>query len=70
MAGGLCNPFNKQTDKLLSYNTLFIKYIWIYNHAIHMYSKTPIYQATGGKELGPVNQEAWYIGVHFALIYT
>ena len=24
----------------------------------------------GGKELNPVNQEAWYIGVHFALIYT
>ena len=24
----------------------------------------------GGKELGPVNREARYIGVHFALIYT
>ena len=24
----------------------------------------------GGKELGPVNWEAWYILVHFTLIYT
>ena len=24
----------------------------------------------GGKELGPVNREARYIGVHFTLIYT
>ena len=24
----------------------------------------------GGKELGRVNREAWYIGVHFTLIYT
>ena len=24
----------------------------------------------GGKELGPVNRDARYIGVHFTLIYT
>ena len=34
------------------------------------YSKTPIYRASWGKELGPVNREAQYIGVHFTLIYT
>ena len=34
------------------------------------YSKTPIYRASWGKELGPVNREARYIGVHFTLIYT
>ena len=36
----------------------------------YMYSKTPIYRASWGKELGLVNREARYIGVHFTLIYT
>ena len=39
-------------------------------HAIAITVKPRFTGPLGGKELGPVNREARYIGVHFTLIYT
>ena len=43
-----------------------IKTLYFLNYTVKPRFTGPI----GGKELGPVNREALYIGVHFTLIYT